>query len=166
MSTPTHTIVGLVVATLAIHHHLVPNDPVTVNTVAVMASNLPDLDIVFVIRNLKRNHRESFMHYPMFWAIFLLVSMQLVRIVGRTDLIPYLAISSIAIFTHFILDTFDPHSGIRWFAPFFKKSFRLLPKEKQTPITVRDFLFSYTHHPVMILEAMTWIGSIITMMRR
>lgn len=99
---------------------------------AIVAGNLPDLDVLFVKDMTK--HRNTITHAPLFWLIviggFLITS----KIVDNDLFFRYFLAVGLGVFSHFFTDWFAARGlegGIRLFYPFSKKHYGLYPLKKE-----------------------------------
>lgn len=98
---------------------------------AIVAGNLPDLDVFFV--KDKTKHRNTITHAPLFWLIviagFLIVS----KMMGNDLIFRYFLAIGLGVFSHFFTDWFAARGldgGIRLLYPISKKHYGLFPLKK------------------------------------
>ncbi len=157
MTTLTHTLFGIVLAKISVDTGMIPATSQVVYPLGIIAANLPDFDVLYT--PMSKNHRESLLHTPLFWLAIISVS----YIVGALypTILPYIHILTIGIVSHFLLDTIDMRSGIRWLYPLNKKFFNML--HSVTDMHLEDkkkFIKTYITHPVMRIES-TVVGMLI-----
>jgi len=171
MTTLTHIAVGAVIAKTVLSGHNIHTDPGLVYAVAILFSNLPDIDVpIFGIRRTIRlnwNHRiHSFLHFPLFWVILLVAYQVGVPLNIRQPLTPYITIAGISLGIHFLLDSIGFNRGICWFGPFIKRQMsitRLVPEGK----TVMASCLQYTKSMLFKMEVAIFIGcSLYLLVRR
>lgn len=165
MTTLTHIAVGAMIAKAALTGNKIEADPAVVYGVAILFSNIPDIDIpLFGIRRTVRlnwNHRiHSVFHFPLFWAILFLLFQLCIPLEMRRSISPYFGIALISLGIHFLLDTIGVHRGICWFGPFVKKelSFTRLASK---PETFGLLVLTYCKSVVFKVEMLIWIGSLL-----
>jgi len=165
MTTLTHIAVGAVLAKAALTGAHVQADPAAVYAVAILFSNLPDIDIPLF--GLKRtvatnwNHRiHSFLHFPLFWGFLLILYLVLAPQPMRQSIEPYETVALIALGLHFLMDTVGVDRGICWLGPFMKKEMsftRLVAKPDRFGV----YLLTYCRSAVFKTELIIWLGSIL-----
>lgn len=158
MTTLTHTLFGIVLAKISVDAGMIPATSSVLYPLSIIAANLPDFDVLYV--PMSKNHRESLMHTPLFW--FGIIGLLYAAGGIQHAFLPYIHIVAIGIVSHFLLDTIDMRSGIRWLYPFNKKFFNVL--HSVTNMHLEDkkvFVKTYITHPVMIAESIVLILCII-----
>jgi membrane-bound metal-dependent hydrolase YbcI (DUF457 family) len=170
MTTLTHIAVGAVIAKAALAGYKVPADPALVYAIAVLFSNIPDIDIpLFGLRRTVRlnwNHRiHSFLHFPLSWLLSVLLFRLCVPSHILQSITPYFTIATVSLGLHFLMDTVGVDRGICWLGPFVKKELsftRLVSK----PETFGLLLLTYCRSTVFKAELLLWIGSILYLIIR
>ena len=148
-------LVGIALANFGMETGFLPNVPHLIYPMSIIAANAPDFDILFT--GIHRNHRLSRMHFPSTWAFLLMLTYILLDLTGNSEMLPFFALIAAGILSHFVLDTFDAHLGIMWFAPFSKRAYNFFRKRNPfVPQSIREFIIEYIRHPVMLAEAAVW----------
>jgi len=155
MSTPTHILIGITLAHTGMQLGLLPDAPHLMYPLGILATNAPDFDILFL--GFKKNHRLSRFHFPSTWSFLLLATYLILEISNSSSLLPYFALIASGIFSHFLGDTFDSHTGILWLAPISSKAYSFLPKDPYIPNTLKSYLIAYMKHPLLFVELFVWI---------
>lgn len=150
MTTLTHTLFGIVLAKASIDIGIVPQTSPIIYPLSIIGANLPDFDELYYIRR-SQNHRESLLHTPLFWLCVIGI------LYGSSAFyhpaLPYVHVLSISIVSHFIFDTIDMRSGIRWLYPFNKRFFNVLhAADNVNSKDIKKFIKLYATHPVAIIE--------------
>jgi membrane-bound metal-dependent hydrolase YbcI (DUF457 family) len=164
MTTPTHIIMGAVLAKAALTGGKIEADPSIMYAVAILFSNIPDIDIpLFGLKKsseFKFNHRlESFLHFPFFWVLLFGLFYVLMPNALWSKALPYYPIAFIACCLHFLMDTIGIHNGICWFGPFHKKEISFT-KLIERPSRKSLFVLTYCLSPGFRIEMLLWIGSV------
>ncbi len=119
------------------------NEP-TVLLTAVIAGNLPDLDMFFV-KGGSLKHRNTITHTPIFWIIFCSLFIIISTFINHYIFINAFAFT-IGVFTHLFLDWFaargDGVGGIRLLYPWSKKHYGFHKLKKLPNYVVKNFKFS------------------------
>jgi len=157
MTTPTHTLIGIALANFGMEKGFLPYAPNIIYPISIIAANAPDFDILFTGIGVKKNHRLGFFHFPSTWALLLIIAYLILDLTGNNELLPIFALVGTGIFSHFVMDTFDAHVGILWFAPFSKKAYNFFRKNAVLPKTIKEFIIEYIRHPVMLAEITVWL---------
>lgn len=180
MTTPTHILVGTVIAKIAIKTGAVPGtEPSLIYLISILAANLPDFDAPFSVTlpaikgylkgmglTLKKNHRtESIFHYPIFWFLVFYLASFLVRNSGDIALVGYYHLTMINVVVHLFLDTFGVGNGICWLQPFSKRDFSFLPLLEETK-NLKEIVLQYKTHVLLKYEAALWVVSAIFLLKK
>lgn len=170
MTTLTHIAVGAVIAKAALSKHNIHADPLITYAVAILFSNLPDMDIpLYGLRRAVRlnwNHRiHSFLHFPLFWVAGMILFQFLAPATIRQTVHPYETIALVSLGVHFLMDTFGLHRGICWFGPFLKKqlSFTRLVSE---PGLFRSSIALYSRSVIFKAEMILCVACIFFLLMR
>lgn len=150
MTTLTHTLLGVVLAKISVDIGMIPMASQVIYPLGIIAANFPDFDVLYV--PMSKNHRESLLHTPLFWLS--LIGIAYAATVLYPALLPYIHILTIGVLSHFLLDTIDMRSGIRWLYPFSTKFFNILHSVTDMHLENKKvFVKTYLTHPVMIAES-------------
>lgn len=165
MTTPTHIAVGYMLAEGFIKANLIPPSLAPyAYSVGIISANLPDLDVI-IFRKLYDHRTNSPFHYPFTWWLIFLTIIVVSIADSMRYLLPLVYLSITSVFTHFIMDTFGVNAGIRWFAPFHKKEYSFLTMEKR-PDDVREWVFRYLKHPIMLVEVVICLTGLLLFFSR
>jgi len=165
MTTLSHIAVGAVIAKAALSGNNIQADPLTMYAVALLFSNIPDIDVFFfgIRRTIRENlnHRiQSFLHFPLFWLVIMILFELLTPQRIQQQVRPYEIVALFSLGVHFLMDTFGYHRGICWFGPFVKKQFsitRLVTEPKHSVIMVLD----YSRSAIFKVELLLISGSLL-----
>jgi len=150
MTTLTHTLLGVVLAKISVDTGMIPATSEVIYPLGIIAANLPDFDVLYV--PMSKNHRESLLHTPLFWLAIIGIAYAAAALYPA--FLPYIHILALGVLSHFVLDTIDMRSGIRWLYPFNTKFFNILHSVKDMHLeNKKEFLKTYLTHPVMIAES-------------
>lgn len=165
MTTPSHIAVGYLLAEGFIKTQIIPPSLVSfAYTVGIVSANLPDLDVI-IFRKLYDHRTNSPFHYPFTWWVIYLTLIVISLADNLQYLLPLIYLSIAGVLTHFLMDTFGVNAGIRWFAPFYKKEYSFLKMETR-PDDVREWVFRYLKHPIMLVEVALWAGGMLLFIAR
>jgi len=162
MTTLTHTLFGIVLAKVSIDMGMIPATSSLIYPISIISANLPDFDVLYV--PMSKNHRESLLHTPLFWLAIIGLCYAIAAV--NHPLLPYIHILTIGIVSHFLLDTIDMRSGIRWFYPFNKNFINVLHSvdDIQSDNLLR-FIKTYVTHPVAVIESVVLFTCIIAYLK-
>ena len=129
----------------------------------MLFANAPDIDGIMVTRRLY-THRENFYalsHYPISWLILCLLAF------GVSFYLPeifteYVIMAAIALFSHFLLDSFDIFDGIAWLGPFIKTKFSFVTLSSSHPLTNTEWSTIYRKHYLFYAECVICILAFAT----
>jgi len=155
MSTPTHLLIGAVIAKTAMLYGF-SDTPQQTYLVSLFSSVLPDIDVVTY--GYGPQHHKSLFHKPFFWGciiVFLFIFQALFGLIPLNDI--YLI--SLALFSHFILDTGNYTEGVQWFWPLSKKTIHFF-KLVQRPDTRKERKQLFMHHATFFAETLIVLGSL------
>ena len=99
---------------------------------AIVAGNLPDLDVLFVKDMTK--HRNTITHTPLFWMVVIGGFLVTSKMMGNDLFFQYFLALGLGVFSHFFTDWFAARGldgGIRLLYPFSKKHYGLFPLKKE-----------------------------------
>jgi len=157
MTTFTHTAIGYFIARGFAVTGILP-DANSTYLLSMVFANAPDIDGIMVTRRLY-THRENFYalsHYPISWLIFSIaafsISFYQPPIFGQ-----YVIMAAIALFSHFLLDSFDIFDGIAWLGPFIKRKFSFVTLSLSHPLTNTDWGMLYRKHWLFYVECVICI---------
>lgn len=139
MTTLTHAAVGYLIGREVLAAGLLPPQAANaVYLISILSANGPDIDGVLFPKNIN-NHRLSPFHYPFtWWVIFMTVMIYSTAGAEPRWILPYTYLAGGNVLIHFVLDTFAITNGIRWFGPFYKKSYSFLALV-ETPKTIKEW---------------------------
>lgn len=165
MTTPSHIAVGYMIAQGFVQAHLIaPNLVPYAYGVSIISANLPDLDVI-IFRKLYDHRTNSPFHYPFTWWVVYVTLLVASLLDSFHGYLPLLYLSILCVLSHFLMDSFGVNAGIRWFAPFHKKEYSFLQMETR-PDDVREWVFRYLKHPIMLAEVALWVGGILLFISR
>lgn len=162
MSTPTHIIVGAVIAKYAISTGFLPDVSSVVYPLSIISANLPDIDSIVI--HYPKDHRNYPCHYPFYWALAWMVVFFTSILTGQQQYLHMIELIGINVFLHFFLDSWNIRTGIFWLMPWKKKEFNFLkrlPYEKTLKAVLRQYLL----HPYILLELGILISGSIYLFR-
>jgi len=159
MTTFTHTAIGYFIARGFATTGILP-DLNSTYLLGMLFANAPDIDGIMVTRRLY-THRENFYalsHYPISWFILSLIAF------GISLYLPpifreYVIMAAIALFSHFLLDSFDIFDGIAWLGPFIKTKFSFVTRSASNPLTNREWSTLYRKHWLFYAECIICISA-------
>ncbi len=150
MTTLTHTLFGIVLAKISVDTGMIPLASPMIYPIGVIAANLPDFDVLYI--PMSKNHRESLLHTPLFW--FCIIGASYFIAAFYPAILPYIHILTVGVISHFLFDTIDMRSGIRWLYPFSTRFFNILHSVKDMHLEDKKvFIKTYITHPVMRIES-------------
>ena len=166
MTTLSHVAVGILVTRSFINQGWLPDGTVTPYILGVALANIPDIDGLVSLRNIRDHHAtlKNVTHYPANWFIvFGLVAILAVPF-RIHNFYPYVGLAVLNVFVHFILDTFSIYQGIAWFGPWNKKKYSFIRMLPILPVDTNEWVRWYTKHWVMYLEIAIWIVTLMVLL--
>jgi inner membrane protein len=129
---------------------MVPPGIVAAMPVALVASVLPDVDMIWFhfVDNGAIHHHRYWVHIPAFWLAVAVVALPLLALRG------YLATGLVffgVILLHLLLDTLS--GGILWAAPFNEKLYALV----EVPANYSHWIVSFMLHWTFLAELAIWV---------
>lgn len=162
MTTFTHTAIGYFIARGFATAGILP-DANSTYLLSMVFANAPDIDGIMVTRRLY-THRENFYslcHYPISWLILSFfafgISLYQPPVFGE-----YVIMASIALLSHFLLDSFDIFDGIAWLGPFIKTKFSFVTLSLSHPLTNIEWSTQYRKHWLFYIECIICILAFAT----
>lgn len=157
MTTFTHTAIGYFIARGFATTGILP-DVNSTYLLSMLFANAPDIDAMMINRRLY-THRENFYslsHHPISWLILSLAAF------GISFYLPplfreYVIMAAIALFSHFLLDSFDIFDGIAWLGPFRKTKFSFVTLSLSLPLTNTEWSTLYRKHWLFYVECIICI---------
>lgn len=157
MTTFTHTAIGYFIARGFATTGILP-DVNSTYLLSMLFANAPDIDAIMINRRLY-THRENFYaisHYPVSWLILSIAAFG-ISFSQPPLFTTYVVMSSVALFSHFLLDSFDIFDGIAWLGPFIKTKFSFVPRNASNPLTNREWSTLYRKHWLFYVECVICI---------
>lgn len=161
MITITHMCAGYLIAEGLGSLGLIPRDKqFQMTMVSILAANLPDMDAV--VRLKIANHRSGTPgHYPLFWLMLITIGFSLIKISHLPQLTPFLGVTFIGIFSHFIMDSLDITTGIQWLAPFVRKEYSFFEVHPSGASNLKEMILFYRNKKIFYAEVSVWIFTLI-----
>jgi len=157
MTTPTHLLIGTVIAKAA----LLTGAPVNaqhIYTVAIVSASIPDIDVLYY--GVNPQHHKSLLHKPIFWVSLFILWFGVKQYILVSASSSLLTLISIGLWSHFLLDTGNYTTGVQWLWPFSKKIFHYFPFADR-PKTAKKRWQICLHHPTFIFELTLIFGSLL-----
>lgn len=150
MTIVAHTLAGLVIEQFFIQKGLIPQNTYA-PLIAVTFTNLPDIDVLFSLNDFWNHRKQSPFHMPFLWVLPLGIVAALAFFSGHRDILPFILLASIALLSHFILDSLGLFDGIRWLAPFNRKTMSFFKLHIQ-PNSMAKRVAQNLRHPVFYVQ--------------
>lgn len=154
-----HAPAGYVLSKLAIHTGLIPEraaKPRTVIAVGVVASILPDLDMIYfyTIDARQHLHHSYWTHIPAFWLGVCLATAVACYMLRYRRAIPLIVLAGASLFLHCFLDSIV--AGILWYEPFVRRYVVFFPVPNVYPYTYLNFVLHWT----FAFEVLIWMTAL------
>ena len=160
MVLPGHLAAGYITTFLTITtlgYSFTPTEQTLLFTAGTILGNAPDLDIFFSFLKNKsvgvssiKGHRDNITHVPFLWLILGII----VWFSSTSDFYKTLGILLwLCPWIHLICDSIFTDTGVRWFAPFTKRSVMTFKKQPENfPSSWPNLFYKYAQNPLCYLE--------------
>ncbi len=142
-------------------------DQASILIVGVMGGVIPDIDALFYKQ--VKNHHDSPLHIPLFWAAVFLVLFAMNYALG-ISLQKYIIAVFVGVFSHFFLDWYGGRiAGVKFLYPFSQKRYSLFPLQfDKGSIPLRDTLGReynkfYASNKLLLISEITIVVAAITL---
>lgn len=159
MTTISHVAVGVIVTRYFIEHGILPKYGIAPYVLGITFANIPDIDGLISLKRIYDHHNtlKNMTHYPANWLFVLGFTALLGLFIHIPNFYNYLALVSINVFLHFVLDTFSIYGGIAWFGPWNKKKYSFIKILPYVPSNTHEWIHWYMKHWIVYMEIALWI---------